>query len=321
MFPAMSGTKHQFFLARAVAPLTTWGRSKKRSPANRNSALEKAVSGQYRFLTVLPVPWALLFVCLALPPAEVPARSAQPQMTVEELLDKVAEHAKQQNSKPPKREFIRTKITSELDKKSNVIKREELKYRMVIINGVLYPRLIQKNELALNPEEQRKEEEKEASFRIGGGKDAKKQEGHTILVKLSEETAKRFDYAITGREQVNGRMAHVVTVTPKPGLPAKTKEERVMSNLSGRLWIDESDYEIAKLDVHLTEPVYFGVAGLLGALHAFDFCLSRNRLSEGDWENSLVKVGIQFRMLLDTRRVQYEERISLLPPGGGTTSR
>lgn len=261
---------------------------------------------------MLPLQEALLFVCLALPAL---ALSSQPQITAEELLAKVAERARQQNKKPPQREFIRTKTTLELDKKHNVKEREELTYRMVIIDGALYPRLIQKNGRALNPEEQAKEEEKETHFRNDGGNDANKEEGNTILLKLSEETAKRFDYAITGWEQTNGRAAYVVAVTPKPGLRAKTVEEQVMSRISGRIWIDKDEYEIARLELHLRKPVHFGLVGVLGAVHGFDFLLCRTRLQEGDWENSIVKVWVQFRILLDTRRIQYEESISELQPG------
>jgi len=263
------------------------------------------------FLPVFPLRLSLVLAWLALPAL---ALATQPEMTVEELLNKVAERAKKERSKPPQREFIRTKITLEFDKKHKVKTREELTYRMVILDGVLYPRLIRKNGQALTPEEQANEEKKEAAFRNGQEKNAKSEQGNTVLMKLDEGTAKRFDFAITGREEVNGRGAYVVTVAPKAGLPAKTTQEQVMGHISGRLWIDENEYEIAKLEVRLTKSVHFGVVGLLGALHAFDFSVYRNRRLEGDWENSLVKIRLQFRVFLNTRRFQYEERISALPP-------
>jgi hypothetical protein len=264
------------------------------------------------FLSGWALQRALLLVWLAIPAL---AQPGQAEITVEELLTKVAERAKEQNGKPPRREFIRTKTTVELDKKHKVKEREELTYRMVIVNGELYPRLILKNGRALSPKEHAKEEGKEAAFRNDQGKDAESDEGNTVLLRLNEETARRFDYTITGTELVNGRTAYVVTVVPKPDLPAKSIEEQVMAQMSGRLWIDEAEYEVARFEVHLMKPVQFGVVGVLGALHELDFSVFRSRQLEGDWENSLVKAWLQFRIFLETRRFQYEERISELPPG------
>jgi hypothetical protein len=262
---------------------------------------------------------SLLLVCL-LSAFTGPALSAeappQTQVTAEQLLTRVAERARQEKSKPPGREFIRTKTTLELDKNNKVEKREELTYRMVIIDGALYPRLIRKNGRPLDPAEQKKEKEKEATFRTERHKDSDKQEkeGNTVLLKLSEEDAKRFDFSVAGRELVNGRAAYVVTVTPKPNLPAATTEHRVMSRISGRLWIDEGESEIAKLEVRLLKPLHFGL-GVLAALNSFDFSVHRNRLPDGEWENSVVKLALNFRVLLETTRLQYEEKVSPLPAG------
>lgn len=243
-----------------------------------------------------------------------PALAAEPVITVEELLRKVADRAKEQNSKPPQREFLRTKTTFELDKKEKIKKKEEHTYRMVIIDGAWYPRLIQKNGRALTAEEQRKEEDKEAAFKADQRRKTRKEEGNTVLMRLSGENAQRFNYAITGRDRIEGREVFVVTVTPKPGLRAKTTEEQVMARISGRLWIDQIEHEIARLELHLMKPIHFGI-GLLGALHQFEFNVCRKRLPDGEWENSTVNVSLHFRVLVDTHRIRYEEKVSALPHG------
>ncbi len=269
----------------------------------------------------MPLLTALLFAFLAVPSTVLsaqpePQSQPQPPMTVQQLLTRVAERAKEEKSKSPHREFLRTKTTVELDKHQKVVEREELTYRMVIIDGALYPRLIRKNGQPLNSGDQKKEEEKEARFRTEHKKNPNKQEqeGNTVLLKINEDDAKRFDFAIAGREQLNGRSVWVVTINPKPGLPARTTEQIVMSRISGRLWIDDAESEIAKIEVRLLKPVHFGF-GVLAALNAFDFSVNRNRLPDGEWENSLVKLALNFRVLLDTTRVQYEEKVSPLPPG------
>src|SRR5262245_48267833 len=105
---------------------------------------------------------AVIGICLI---SCVCARCAEQQLSVEDLLNKVADRAQQQLEQPPRREFFRTKTTLELDKRHNVVDRKGLTYHMVIIEGALYPRLVEKNGLPLTPEEQKREQEKEASFR------------------------------------------------------------------------------------------------------------------------------------------------------------
>lgn len=275
-------------------------------PAGAQTSAAEGWLSRFRFHALL------LIFCLLVQPSL--ALAAEPLITVEELLAKVSERAKEQNSKPSQREFLRTTTTLELNKKEKVRKKEELTYRMVIIDGALYPRLIQKNGRALTAEEQRKEEDKEAAFRADQGRKTRKEEGNTVLLRLSGENARRFNYAITGTDRIEGREVFIVTVTPKPGLSAKTIEEQVMARISGRLWIDQVEHEIAKLELQLMKPIHFGI-GLLGALHQFEFNVCRKRLPDGEWENSTVDVSLHFRVLVDTHRIRYEEKVSALPPG------
>jgi hypothetical protein len=240
------------------------------------------------------------------------AEDSKPKLTVVELLQKASERAKEEKEKPPHREFYRTKLTLDLDKKQNVKKREELKYWMKLIDGALYPFLLEKNGQALTPEERKQEEEKEAAFRNKSEAKEEKKKSNSILAKINDETASRFDYQISGREVLKGRPACLITISPKPGLKSKTIEEQVMARLAGKVWIDEGDYSVARLEVRLLQPVQFGL-GILGSVSEFELKIDRTWLGEKDWENSKVSAWVQFRILFDPTRIRYEETISAIP--------
>jgi hypothetical protein len=232
--------------------------------------------------------------------------------TTKELFERVSERERQTKDQPPRYEFTRTKTTLGYNKKGKVETRDEQTYRMVLIAGQLFPRLLAQNGQPLSGEELAKQQAKEAKFHNQDHK-KKAREGDSVLAQLKGEYADRVEFAVTGRDQLDGREVYVVSVQPKKGLPAKKVEERVIARLEGRLWIDALEYEVAKVDLALTEPVRIGW-GVLGAVDAFKLSIGRNRLADGGWINSAVHLWLQVRILLDTKRIQYDEAVSEVTP-------
>jgi hypothetical protein len=231
--------------------------------------------------------------------------------TAEEILTRVAERARQIKGQPPRYEFTRTKTTLEFGKKHEVQSREEQTYRMVVIGGELYPRLIAKDGKPLSADQLSKQRAEELKFK-------QKQRGHaaegdSILALLEEKFAKRFAYAVTGRDTLDGRSAYVVSVSPKPGLPAKEILEKILARMAGRLWIDVEEAEVIQVELGLTKPVHIGL-GVLGSVEAVQLHVRRDRLAEGGWINSKARLKLQFRILLDRTRLQYEESITEVAP-------
>ncbi len=236
-----------------------------------------------------------------------PARGAGGLLGIKELLSKVAERARETKEKAPHYEFTRTKITLEVDQKGHVESHEDETYRTIVLAGRFYPRLVARNGKPLSPAEAAKEREKEAEYERhpkAGTKDA-----DSILTHVKEGFAKLLEFEIAGQEKIDGRAAYVVSVRAKEGLRPSTVEERVISRIAGRIWIDTSEFEVVKVDLALTRPVRIGW-GVLGSVDQFKFVVRRNRLEDGEWVNSDVNIWLQFRILLRTKRVKYEERVS-----------
>ncbi len=99
---------------------------------------------------------------------------------------------------------------------------------------------------------------------------------------MDRELLNRFHVVAAGEEQLNGRAAYLLAFLPKPGdKPERTHAERIINHLGGKIWVDAEDYEVAKADVSLLEPVsFYGIVGKLRTLH---LRLEQRYVSDGLW--------------------------------------
>jgi hypothetical protein len=249
-------------------------------------------------------------ILLSLPPtlaAELPK--------AEEVLGRVAERAKRTAQQSPAYEFTRTKQTKVSDDEGNVEKNEVETYRMVPVGGKHYARLLAKNGRPLTPDELAKQQvgERKRRERTGAGKGGHQE---SMFKFLDKDTANRFEYEVIGREQMGGRSAYVLSIRPRAEIKARGIEEKIMARLEGRLWVDVEDAEVARIETRLTTPFRF-LMGVLAVLHDFQFSVQRQRLEDGEWANSELRLKIYFRQLFETKRVEYEEvgsDFKVLPP-------
>lgn len=198
------------------------------------------------------------------------------------------------------------------DKDQHVRNQQVEVYRMEMAGAELRGRLISRNGRPVSAEEAARDGD--ADDRRKGRKRSPQKKSDTVLVQLDQNAAKLFDFKLVGRELLAGRSAYVVAVSPKGDVRPASMEEKVMLRIQGNLWIDEQDYEIAKLDVRLTESVGIGWGGWLGALHDLSFSVERSSMPDGGWANSAVRLYIHFRQLLDAKCFLYEETVSDMQP-------
>jgi hypothetical protein len=124
---------------------------------------------------------------------------------------------------------------------------------------------------------------------------------------LNEELLKRFDFTLAGREWINGRPVLVVEFKPasrKP--PERGIKDRFINKAAGRVWIDETDYALAKADLHLSEKVNVG-GGLVGAVSKFTFSIQRERTPEGIWFIREQEWHLEGREVWVRRKVDHHE--------------
>ena len=206
--------------------------------------------------------------------------------------------------------YDKRSLTEELDDQDRVLKSTEKLYRVLLIGGLPFPRLVKIQGRDLTAKELEKQNEREMAFRqkvtrMDLKKKAKQQEGLATW-----ELVNRFVFQVTARETNAGRSTLVVTFAPRPGAPEDTMEDKIYQKVFGTLWVDEAEAEIAKLEASVRGPVPLGWFGAMGSLHKFQATLERSRMPDGVWVNRRSAFWIVARKLLSTFRLRTTEESS-----------
>lgn len=84
-----------------------------------------------------------------------------------------------------------------------------------------------------------------------------------------KKLAPRFDISLEGEGTELGVPCWILRFTPKKGQPYKSREEKVINQLSGRFWVAKSDYSIVRSSGEITAPV--PVAWMLASMKELVF--------------------------------------------------
>jgi len=119
--------------------------------------------------------------------------------------------------------------------------------------------------------------------------------------------AARYTFELQGREIIEGRPAFVVAFQPVGGkLPAPTLKDRFLNKAAGRVWVDEEEFALVKVDVHLTDSVSV-VGGLVGKVHKFKLSFGRERTEDGLWYTRLLTWHLELREVIVERVIDCVE--------------
>jgi hypothetical protein len=260
-------------------------------------------------ITRLPVVFLVFAVWLA---GTWPGRAAENLPAASNLLQRVVERAQAVARAGATNHYAYEKqsVTEELDEDERVRKSTEKHYRVDLIGGLPFPRLVKIQGRELSAKELEKENQREAAFRqrvtrVDMNKKAKRQEGLA-----TPELIERFDFRVTQREVVEGRPTLVMTFTPRLGAPEKTMEDKVFQKVFGTVWVDEQEAEVTKLDASVRGPVPLGWFGAVGSLHKFQATIERSRMPDGVWVNRKSSFWIVARKLLSAIRTRTVEESS-----------
>jgi hypothetical protein len=82
------------------------------------------------------------------------------------------------------------------------------------------------------------------------------------------------------RDTIDGHPVLAIDITPKQDAAVTTREGHWMKRFAGRMWVAETDYQIAKLDMRALEDITIGW-GVVGRLHAGSrMSLTRRRVED-----------------------------------------
>jgi hypothetical protein len=163
--------------------------------------------------------------------------------------------------------------------------------RTILVNGVPYEQLLERNGRPPSAEEERKQKEKLDKLKRQTPEQRaerlrKQEEENTSLVR---EVPKAFDFQLVGEEAVNGRPAYVLQATPHPGYYPQGKYGKMFSNVEGKLWVDKQDLGCIKVDGQVIQPFSIGLF-LARVLSGSHITMEQTRVDDGIWMPERVEV-------------------------------
>ena len=225
---------------------------------------------------------------------------AQMQQLFRIVADKDIENDKRQRDYT----YIGHQVTHKLDGKGNIKSTETETTEVLEIYGEQVERAIEKNDKPLSPKDAAKEEEKiqkvidkrknesESDRRKREEREEKDREDNRKFVK---EVADAYNFTLVGTESIGGRPAWIIDAEPRPGFQPQTKEAKFLPHFRGRVWVDQGDLQLAKLDVECLDTVSWGL--FLARFHKGSrITLEQTRVNDEVWLPKEVAVKVDVRL-------------------------
>jgi hypothetical protein len=197
--------------------------------------------------------------------------------------------------------------------------------KTILVNGVPFEQLVERNGQPPSAEQERKQKGKLDKLKRETPEQRverlrKQEEENTSIV---QEVPNAFDFQVIGEEAVNGRSAYVIQATPHPGYHAQGKYGNMFSKVAGKLWVDKQNLGWIMVDGQVIQPFSMGLF-LVRLLRGSHITMEQTRVDDGIWMPERVEVRAAARIffvksLVIDRVLTYSEY--RLPQAGVPTTR
>jgi hypothetical protein len=228
------------------------------------------------------------------------------QEQMRELFRVVADKDMENDKRQRDYTYIDREVQNKLDGKGQTKSTEVKTYVVLAIYGEPVQRLIEKDDKPLDANEAAKEEEKIQKIidkrKNESDEDRRKREEKQVKEredgrKFVREIADAYDFKLVGTEEVGGRAAWVIDGEPRPGFEPHMKESKFLSKFHGRVWIDKSDLQLAKMDIEAIDTV--SVGWVLARIHkGTRVMLEQTRVNDEVWLPRHVTFKVDARVAL-----------------------
>jgi hypothetical protein len=163
--------------------------------------------------------------------------------------------------------------------------------RTILVNGVPFEQLVERNGQPPSADEERKQKEKLDKLK----RETPEQRAERLHMQAEEnaslirEVPKAFDFQLIGEDEVKGRPAYVLQATPHPGYQAQGKYGKMFSKVEGKLWVDKQDFGWIKVDGQVIQPFSMGLF-LARVLRGSHITMEQTRVDDGIWMPEHVEV-------------------------------
>jgi hypothetical protein len=233
-----------------------------------------------------------------------PGLLSQDQM--KELIQKVVANDIENDKKQRDYTYIERDVENDLDGKGNAKSTETKTYEVLQVYGEQVQRLIEKDDKPISDKEAAKEEEKIQKLinkrRNESDKDRRKradreEKDHEEGRQFEREIADAYNFTLIGTELVGGRETWAITAEPRPGFVPHMKYANFLPKFHGRVWIDKSDLQLAKMDVECLDTVSWGL--FLARFHrGSHFMIEQTRVNDEVWLPRRLEFKLDLRLAL-----------------------
>ncbi len=175
-------------------------------------------------------------------------------------------------------------------------------FEIAPLEGTPYDRLILRNGQPLDSDEQRKEErkyEKIARERSAEspGERAERIQKYEKAREFVNEVPNAYNFKLLGSENVNGRPAWVVQLTPRADFESEIPHASILRHIEGKLWIDKEDVRWAKAEAPVMDKISIGVIlARIGPGTSFE--VEQVRIADDLWLPQEIRIKGMARVLL-----------------------
>ncbi len=245
-----------------------------------------------------------------------------PTFSADEIVARALEKARQAESSSERNRYGYTQITmvEEMDGRGQIVDHKEKVYAVTLNEGWTRLRLVRINGEDLPPAELRREDERETRLRqrltmAASNKGSDRRDNF-----FAPDIVDKFQFRLQGREEINGRPAFVLDFQPKnPASAVRLITDRLVNQLTGTVWIDAEDFEVARIEIHMQGEINLW-AGLLASLKKMAFTLDRVRVADGIWFNREASGSFDGRKLLLPMHYRIQVKASDFHPVNETAS-
>jgi len=238
-------------------------------------------------------------------------------LPVEEVIQRAVRRAQRAEARSGQTGYTYTKltVTEELDGSGRLKERKEKVYQVFFRNGSTHLKLLTVNGHSPAPADIRKQSEHDTNTRqIIGSKSGKASESRDNF--LTPEIVARFNFRLIEEKEINGRRAYQIAFEPKrPAPPVHRILDRLVDRISGTIWIDAEEFEIAQAQIHLGSEIDL-LGGVVGSLKKLAYTMTRTRVGEGLWFNTFSSGDFEGRKLLDSMRIKTRSQSTNFRPLG-----
>ena len=176
---------------------------------------------------------------------------------------------------------------------------ETVRYRRYPLEGLLYEELIARDGRPLDDEEAGEEAERRGEFVEEARKHAERGEPYDpneMAVRFDRELMDRYDIALIGTEVVGVHTCWVLSFEPREGrLPDNRRMDKALNRSTGRLWIAQDDYGVARISFEMKRPFRY-VWGLVATLRHAAGQLEYERVDHNLWTPARFDLELDLRV-------------------------